>query len=540
MLGLMQDHPLSMPLLVDRLEQRFARKTVVTSTVEGRTVATFAEVAERVRRLAGALDALAVPASAPVATLGWNSQRHLELYLAVPSAGRVLHTINQRLAPADIEYIVNDAADDVIVVDRSLLDALWPLVDRLPTVRHIVVMDDGAGPALPRDPRVVDYEALIASAAPAATLSVPDERSAAALCYTSGTTGRPKGVLYDHRSIVLHALSFLFADTFGLGEADVVMPIVPMFHANAWGLPYAAILAGASLVLPGRAATPGRLADLVEHERVTVSGAVTTVWLSMLPHLRGRDLAALRRLANGGGHLPLELARQYLDELGVPLVGTWGMTEASPLVTSARTPARTDVRPAGGTPPERLAALCAAGYPSPLVGVRLARADGTLAPHDGVASGELQINGPTVAAGYVGVDATDTITADGWLRTGDVGVIDPDGCVHVVDRLKDLIKSGGEWIGSAELENAVLTHPGVEEAAVVARPDETWGERPVAYVVERPGAGLTGAAIRSHLEGRVARWWIPEDVLIVTDIPRTPTGKIAKRQLREAGVTPPR
>ncbi|NUL46514.1 long-chain fatty acid--CoA ligase [Cellulosimicrobium funkei] len=549
MLGLMQDRQLTTLMLLERMEGAFASQTVVTGPPSERRQATYGEVARRVRRLAGALDALAAPVSGRVATLGWNSQSHLELYLAVPSSGRVLHTVNHRLAAADIEYIVNDAADDVLFVDRSMLDVLWPVVDRLPTVRHLVVMDDGPGPTVPEDPRILHYEALLESA-PVALSEVPDERSAAALCYTSGTTGRPKGVLYDHRSILLHAMSLLFGDVFALGAVDVVMPIVPMFHANAWGLPYAAALSGAALVLPGRNAAPERLAELIEAERVTVSAAVTTVWRSLLPHLRGRDVTSLRRLANGGGPLPVELARQYLDELGVPLVGTWGMTEASPLLTSVPTPDLASAAPApvpagstegaegtddGGTAREAwLAALCAPGYASPLVQIRVECPDGTLAPYDGATTGELQVSGPTIAAGYYGAsDGSDAFTADGWLRTGDVGVIDPDGCVHVVDRLKDLIKSGGEWIGSVELEDAIMSHPAVFEAAVVGRPDERWGERPVAYVVPRAEAVLTAEDVRAHLQDRVAKWWIPEDVLIIAEVPKTPTGKISKKVLRE-------
>ena len=528
----MQDHSLSTTMLVDRMEGAFADQSVITGARHERRAATYGDVAGRVRKLAGALDALAVPRAARVATLGWNTQRHFELYLAVPCSGRVLHTVNHRLAPADIQYIINDAQDDVLFVDRSLLDVLWPIVDQLPTLRHIVVMDDCDGPLVPQDPRIVDYELMLDGANSVEVLDVPDERAAAALCYTSGTTGRPKGVLYDHRSIILHAMSLLFADTFALGAGDVVMPIVPMFHANAWGLPYAAAMCGASLVLPGRATGPEQLAELLEQEKVTVSAAVTTVWKGLLPHLHGRDLSGLRRLANGGGPLPVGLSRQYLDEVDVPLVGTWGMTEASPLLTSARTPSKGQQ-----LSDEALAKMCAPGYPSSLVNLRVVRPDGTFAPHDGKETGELQVCGPTVAAGYFGAsDGSGSFTSDGWLKTGDVGTVDPDGCVHVVDRLKDLIKSGGEWIGSAELEEAILSHPHVWEAAVVATPDEKWGERPLAYVSPRQNVALTAESVRSHLEGKVAKWWIPERVVVIPEIPKTSTGKIAKRTLRETGV----
>lgn len=533
MLGKMQDHQLTTSMLVEKLEGHLASKSVITGPCQERRESTFGAVALRARKLAAGLDRLEVPTAARVATLGWNTQEHLELYFAVPSSGRVLHTINHRLAPGDIEYIINDAQDEVIFVDRSLLDVLWPLADRIPTVRHIVVINDVPQIRLPEDPRLIGYEELLARHDGSHSFAPLDERAAAALCYTSGTTGRPKGVLYDHRSIILHAMSHLFADSFALKHHDVVMPIVPMFHANAWGLPYAVALSGSSLVLPGRVSDPERLAEMMEREQVSVSAAVTTVWRSLLPQLHGRHLPNLRRLANGGGALPVELSREYLDTTGVPIVGTWGMTEASPTLTAARTTTVNGVVPKD-LDQRSLSAMCAPGYPNPLIKIRLARPDGTLALHDGKETGELQVAGPTIASGYFGAcDGAGSFTADGWLRTGDVGIIDPDGCIHVVDRLKDLIKSGGEWIGSVELESAFMSHQDVSEAAVVGRPDEKWGERPVAFVVLRANATLEETALRRHLATRVAKWWIPEDIHFVDDIPKTPTGKISKKVLRD-------
>ncbi|MGE0219026.1 long-chain fatty acid--CoA ligase [Mycolicibacterium sp.] len=523
----MQDRPLSLPLLLAGLEGRFSHKTVVTNHPRGVSSATYGEVAHRIRRLAGVLDGLGVPCGARVGSFGWNSQRHLELYMAVPCTNRILHTINHRLFADDIVFIVDDAADDVLFVDRSLLEVVWPLIDRFATVRHLVVMDDGAGPAIPHDPRVHDYERLLAAADPVELFDVPDERTAAALCYTSGTTGRPKGVLYDHRSIVLHAMTVLMTDTFGIGEADVVMPIVPMFHVNAWGLPYAALMSGAALALPGPAMQPTALAEMIDTAGVTFAAAVTSVWRSVLPHLTGRRLPALRRLVSGGGPLPESLSRRYDDEIGVPLHSSWGMTETSPLVCSARVP--TDHRG------ERIETLCLPGTPVPLVALRLQRDDGSLAPHDGTSPGELQVAGPTIAAAYYGgTDGSAAFTEDGWLRTGDVATIDGRGLVRIVDRIKDLIKSGGEWISSVELESAILTCPAVAEAVVVGVPHEKWGERPLACVVPADGCEVTADLIRSHLRGRVASWWIPEDIVSVAEVPKTATGKVAKRALRES------
>jgi fatty-acyl-CoA synthase len=527
MLGLMQDRPLSLPMLMAGLEGRFSHKTVTTQHPGFTTTATYGQVAQRVRQLAGVLDKLGVPRGARVGSFGWNSQRHLELYLAVPCTNRILHTVNHRLFADDIAYIVNDAEDDVLFVDRSILGVVWPLIDRFRTVRHVVVMDDGPGPQIPDDARVHDYEHLLAAAPPVATFDVPDERTAAALCYTSGTTGRPKGVLYDHRSIVLHAMMLLMADSFAISEADVVMPIVPMFHVNAWGLPYAAMMSGAALALPGPAMHPAALADTIDSAQVTFAAGVPAIWRSVLPHLQSRRLPALRRLVSGGSALPETLSRRYDEAIGVPVTSSWGMTETSPLVCSARIPSddRGD---------DRIGTLCVPGAPVPLVAVRLQREDGTFAPHDGVATGELQVAGPTVAAKYYGAsDGSSSFTDDGWLRTGDVATIDPRGLIRIVDRVKDLIKSGGEWISSVELENAIMTCPGVAEAAVVGAPHDRWGERPLACIVPADGADVTPESVRDHLTGLVAKWWIPDDILVVDQLPRTGTGKVAKTVLRQ-------
>ena len=447
----------------------------------------------------------------------------------------MLHTINHRLFADDIVYLVNDAADDVVFVDRSIFEVVWPLLDRCPTVRHVVVADDGSTTPLPSDPRIHDYESLVASATAVASFTVADERSAAALCYTSGTTGRPKGVLYDHRSVILHAMSLLMVDSFAISEADTVMPIVPMFHVNAWGLPYAALMSGANLVMPGPATAPDRLIAAMAAHRVTFAAAVPTVWQSAVPHLDDADLGSLRRLVSGGGALPMSLSHTYLRMIGLPLTSSWGMTETSPLVCSTRTPSDD----AGLSEHEHLARLAIPGPPTPLCALRLIGDDGGEVPRDGQSSGELQVSGPTIAGGYFGSAVTDSaFTEDGWLRTGDVATIDPRGFVRIVDRTKDLIKSGGEWISSVELENEIMAMAGIREAAVVATPSVEWGERPLACVVADDDHDITADDVRAHLRGKVAKWWIPEDVVFLDVLPKTATGKFAKAVLRRSLALP--
>ena len=532
MLGLMQDRPLTVPTLLEGAGQRFASKTVVSREQSRRTKVSYADLVVRVRRVVTALDRLEVPGFARVATFAWNSQRHLELYLGVPSASRVLHTINHRLFPEQLRYILADAEDDVVFVDRSILSTIWPVLREATTLRHVVVMDDtgeqaGAEP-WSADPRVVDYEDLLAGSEPCAhALDVADDRSAAALCYTSGTTGDPKGVLYDHRSIVLHALLLLTADGFALSRRDTVMPVVPMFHVNAWGLPYASIMCGADLSLPGPQTRPDQLARQIAEDDVTFAAAVTTVWRDVLPHLPDGPLPRLRTIVSGGGAVPLSLSRAYHDKLGVCLTNAWGMTETSPVVTVATPPDR-DVTDAD----DRIALLGQPGPNLPLTSVRLRRGDDVLTA-GAQEAGELEVSGPTIAKGYFKKGESGAFTQDGWLRTGDIGTLDADGRLAIVDRVKDLIKSGGEWISSVELENAIMAHPAVREAAVVGRPDERWSERPVAFVVTHDGQALTPQELREFLVAHVAKWWIPEEITLVESIPRTATGKISKLLLRE-------
>ena len=530
--GLMQPRPLTIAHILERAERLYAHKEVVTA---GGERLTYAELSGHIRRLATALDTLDVPVGARVATFASNHRRHLELYLGLPATKRVLHSINIRLSAEHLEYIVDHAEDDVVFVDRGLLPRIWPSVERLPKVRHWVVLPDGTDTEIPADPRISHYDELIAAAGPFEgsfedTFDFADENLASGLCYTSGTTGPPKGVLYSHRSTVLHCMGTLAAGFIGLSESDVVMPIVPMFHANAWGLPYGAMMAGASLVLPGASADPAHLLRLMEAERVTVAGAVPTVWTSLTPELRAYDLSAARILLSGGSAVAPALSETYRAALGVPITHSWGMTEVSP--TGAIGGTRTQHRDA--TAEERVAVRAAQGQPLPLVNVRIVDVEtGRELPRDGTAIGELQVSGPWVAGGYFRVDADGSFTGDGWLRTGDLATIDADGYLRLVDRIKDLIKSGGEWISSVELEGVIASHPDVVEVAVIARPDPRWMERPVAYVVLREGSVTTDGELLRHITPMVAKWWLPDEFVFLAALPKTGTGKLSKSALRE-------
>lgn len=536
MLGLMQDRPLSITHLFDRAEQLFAHKEIVTATATGSDRTTYGAWAARTRQLAGVLDTLGISAEGRVATFAWNTARHLELYFAAPCSGRVLHTLNIRLFPEQVTYIVNHAADEVIFVDRSLVGLLAPLVPTFATVRHLVVMDDGAPTDLAvldgAGPEVHDHETLLAAAAPVDWPALDDENRAASMCYTSGTTGNPKGVIYSHRSTWLHTVSAMTADSLAASERDTILPVVPMFHANAWGLAHAAVACGAKLVLPGPKMAPVPLAEMIETERVTVAAGVPTIWMGVLGELDGRDVSCLRAIPCGGSAVPKALSEAYRAKIGLPILQAWGMTETSPLASMARLTsameasldddAKADLRATQGIP---------------VVGVDLRVVDqltGEPTPWDGVTQGELQAAGPWIARSYYDDERSpESFTADGWLKTGDVAVRGPDGFLRLVDRTKDVIKSGGEWISSVELENEIMAHPAVAEAAVIGVTHPKWQERPLACVVLKDGESLTKQDLLDFLDERVAKWWLPDDVVFIDEVPKTSVGKFSKKDLRE-------
>jgi fatty-acyl-CoA synthase len=533
MQGLMQDTPLAMPHLFNRAETLFAKKEIVTATGAGVERTTYGEWANRSRKLGGVLDTLGVSAAGRVGTFGWNTARHLELWYSVPCTNRVLHTLNIRLFPDQLTYIVNHAEDEVIFVDKSLAGLLFPLLKTFETVKQIVVMDDGKGevPADSAGIEVLDYEALLADASPV-EFNVTDENRAASMCYTSGTTGNPKGVVYSHRSIYLHTIGAMVADGIGIRESDVVLPVVPMFHANAWGLAHAAPAAGATLVMPGPDLSGPAIAKLIEDEKVTVAAGVPTIWMGVLPELKGRDTSSLRAIPCGGSAVPRALSEAYREQVGLPIMQAWGMTETSPVCTIGRTKSYLE---ASLSEEAKADLRTSVGYP--LVGVDFRVVDpstGEPAAWDDEQTGELQVSGPWIAASYYNDPRSgESFTDDGWLKTGDVARVSPEGYISLVDRTKDLVKSGGEWISSAELENEIMAHPKVQEAAVIGVNHPRWSERPLACVVVKPGEELTKEEIVAFLDGRVAKWWMPDDVVFIDEVPKTSVGKFSKKTLRD-------
>lgn len=525
----MPDFPLTLQHFLWRSTTLFPKKEIVTRTPDGLARYDYGVFGQRVAQLAHALQELGVRPGDRVGTLAWNNARHFELYFAVPCSGAVLHTLNPRLFPEHLEFVVNDAEDKVIFVDASLLPVLERISGKLKGVRQFIVMGDKPGSPNGQLGNIASYEELIAGRPTSYEWPQIDERDASAMCYTSGTTGRPKGVVYSHRSAVLHSFGISVGGGLGISEASVALPVVPMFHANAWGMPYAAAMVGAKLVFPDRFLDPVSLVELFTGEKVSLTAGVPSVWIALLQHLdkTGLDLPGLL-LFNGGSALPAGLY-DGLTRHGIKVDHGWGMTETSPVAATATLKSQLPVTD------ERRIKL---KQGLPLAGVELRLMDveeKRLVPWDGKSVGEVQVRGPWITSGYYrGVDQ-DRFTDDGWLRTGDVANLDPEGYIQIVDRVKDLVKSGGEWISSVELESVLMGHPGVLEAAVIGVPHPKWQERPVAYVVAKPDfkGRLTTDELLEFLRPQVARWWLPDEIRFTDEIPKTSVGKFDKKALRE-------
>ncbi len=528
MLGLMQTQPLLVSSILAHAARHHGGTDIVSREASGalhRT--TYAALERRARRLARALTNLGVQPADRVATLAWNGHRHVEAYYAVPGMGSVIHTVNPRLSPDDIAFILDDAGSGVLLVESGFAALVAEIAPRLPQLRTVVVLsEDGMRPDLPLAPgqELLDYETLLADTDEDFAWPELDETTASTLCYTSGTTGRPKGVLYSHRSQVIHAYAINLPDVLGLRAVDRVLPVVPMFHVNAWGIPHAAPLVGAALILPGRQLDGANLTDLMNRERATFSAGVPTVWLGLLQHLRatGERLDTVKRLVVGGSACPAMLFDAFA-EYGVDVQHAWGMTETSPLGTFAS---------AKQTGCDQAQQLRTQGRAVAGLDMRITDDEGREVPWDGEQFGNLEVRGHWVNRRYFSFEE-DATTPDGWFPTGDVATIDPDGYMQITDRTKDVVKSGGEWISSIQLENIAVEHPDVAEAAVIGAKHPKWDERPLLLIVPKPGRSVDPDAVMRLFEGRVAKWWLPDEVLMVEDLPHSATGKINKLALRQ-------
>ena len=523
MTGLMMDYPLTLHHFLERAATLFQNKEIVTRTPGGMHRYRYSDYYARTHRLAHVLRQLGLKPGDRVGTLCWNTHQHLELYFGVTCYGAVLHTLNLRLSPDDLAYIINHAEDRVIFVDESLVPILDKIRSRIPGVERLITIG-GEGS---------EYEQLLAAAA-GTPFPWPrlDENTAAGMCYTSGTTGNPKGVLYSHRAFYLHSLAFTMADTFALSEHDVVMQVVPMFHANGWGKPFAAVMVGAKIVFPGEHPQPRDLAELIQSERVTFVGGVPTIWIGLDSVLQEEkfDMSSVRLAVSAGSAIPRQLIETYEKRHGIELRQLWGMTETTPIGTISTLKRDFANRPED----ERFRARATQGLPVVGLDLRAVDSEGREVPWDGVTMGEVQVRGPWVTCGYYNDARSASAFCDGWFCTGDVATIDPEGYVQLVDRAKDVIKSGGEWISSVDLENAIMGHPKVLEAAVVAIDHPKWQERPLALVVPKPQFQdrVTREEILQFLEPRFAKWWLPDDVLFVASIPKTSVGKFDKKVMR--------
>ena len=530
--NLMMNYPLTLTHFFERARRLFPNKTLGTRVPGvGLQKSTYAEFADRTARLAAALRALGVRKGDRVGTLAWNSTRHLEIYFAAPMMGAVLHTVNLRLSAQDITFIVNHAEDRVLIADASLWPTLEPLLPQLKSLQHVIIMKDTPQAHIP--PRTLDYEALLRDAEPVQTWPTLAETDAAGMCYTSGTTGNPKGVVYTHRAIFLHSFASSMADMLAISERDVILHIVPMFHANAWCVPFAGVLNGATQFFGGPNPQPRDIIEIVHHERVTVVGAVPTVWIAIQGILEQEprwDISSIRCIPIGGSAAPRTLIETFEKKYGATMLHAWGMTEMTPLGTICRLKSSMEALPDD----ERYAIRAKQGYVAAGVDLRIVDEEGREQPWDGRSMGEMQVRGPWVAASYYNnPESADRFTSDGWFRTGDVAVIDPEGYVQITDRTKDLIKSGGEWISSIDVEVMIMGHPNVLEAAVIAVPHPKWVERPLACVVPKPGTTIDPAEIIEFLRPKLARWALPDEVVVIDAVPKTSVGKFDKKVLRE-------
>jgi fatty-acyl-CoA synthase len=534
MKGLIMDYPLTLTHFFERSRRLFAKKPLGTRVPGvGLWKYTYADFAERTCRLATALATLGIRRGDRVGTFAWNSHRHLEAYFAAPCMGAVLHTVNFRLSAQDITYIVSHAEDQVLVADASLWSLLEPIRKDLKSVKHIIVMKDTPEAEIP--PGTLDYEALLREAEPLRDWPLLEETDAAGMCYTSGTTGHPKGVVYTHRAIFLHVMASSTVDVFGISERDVILHIVPMFHANAWCVPFAGVANGSTQYFGGPNPQPRDIVEIVHRERVTFVGAVPTVWLAIQGIVEQEpqwDISCIRCIPIGGSAAPKTLIETFEKKFGANMLHAWGMTEMTPLGTVCRLKSYMDAAP----DEERYAVRAKQGTVVAGVDLRIVDDAGQAQPWDGKSQGEIQVRGPWITSGYYENPAgAAQFTEDGWFRTGDVAVIDPEGYVQITDRTKDLIKSGGEWISSVDMETTIMGHPQVLEAAVIAIPHEKWVERPLACVVPKPEfeGSLTKQDILDYLAPRVAKWWLPDDVVFVDAVPKTSVGKFDKKVLRE-------
>ena len=529
----MMDRPLLISDLFEHGRKLYANSRVITVGESGDKVGTYAEVGDRTDQLAKALIKLGVQREDRVGTFCWNSQEHLEAYFAISSMGAVMHTLNIRLFPEQLAFVINHAEDKVIIVDDTLAALLATVAKDLKTVEHIIVVGSGDDTPLRDASRAAlhRYEALLSSESPGIVWPVLDERAPASMAYTSGTTGDPKGVVYSHRSTVLHSYALTSGAVAGLNESDMVLTVVPMFHANCWGLPYAGWWVGTDFLQPNRFLQPEPLVAMIERHRPTLAGAVPSIWTGVLNYGEGKDidLSSFRLVICGGSAVPESLMRAFEERYGVMILQLWGMTETSPLGSIASVPRGVDGE-------EAWRYRSRTGRPVAGIELRIVDDEGRTLPWDGESIGEIEVRGPWVTGSYYGVDDAEKFH-NGWLRTGDVGFVDERGYSQITDRAKDVIKSGGEWISSVELENTIIAHPEVAEAAVVGIPDDKWDERPLACIVRKEGSTITPEDLRTYLEGKVAKWWLPERWTFIQEIPKTSVGKFDKKVLRAQHAT---